>query len=80
MVRVTNYFETQLRVPIARGTSDKEKTITQRPPDENDQGIANLHRLAREPRPMDTEEMVQWFSKILDAVRLRYRKLQSFAR
>ncbi|EGO02713.1 hypothetical protein SERLA73DRAFT_102617 [Serpula lacrymans var. lacrymans S7.3] len=43
MVRVTNYFETQVRVPTS-------------------------------------EQMSSWYGKILDNVRLRYRKLQRFAR
>ncbi|KDQ54860.1 hypothetical protein JAAARDRAFT_693265 [Jaapia argillacea MUCL 33604] len=43
MVRVTNYFETQLR-------------------------------------KMNDEQLVNWYSKILDSVRLRSRKLQRFAR
>ncbi len=79
MVRVTQYFETQLRVPLNRANSmDKSNTLPFAPTSEASE-VAQ-RRLVREQRPMDTEEMVQWFAKILDAVRLRYRKLQSFAR
>ncbi|TEB39046.1 hypothetical protein FA13DRAFT_1620076 [Coprinellus micaceus] len=45
MVRVTNYFETQVRVP-----------------------------------KMSDSQLLSWYSKILDGVRLRYRKLLRFAR
>ncbi|TFK36808.1 hypothetical protein BDQ12DRAFT_608772 [Crucibulum laeve] len=44
MVRVTNYFDTQVRVPTGE------------------------------------EHLTDWYGKILDSVRLRYRKLQRFAR
>ncbi|EJD55307.1 hypothetical protein AURDEDRAFT_132470 [Auricularia subglabra TFB-10046 SS5] len=52
MVRVIDYFETQIRVPTA---GDKHK-------------------------PMSSEQTVNWFGKVLDGVRLRYRKLQRFTR
>src|SRR3954447_13210492 len=89
MIRVTSYFETQLRVPVARAKEPNPKqTIAsqgaddQGPADQSvaTQRLADQRRAPRDVRPMDTAEMIQWFSKILDAVRLRYRKLQSFAR
>lgn len=51
MVRVIDYFETQIRVP----TAGKSKKMT------NDQTI-------------------NWFNKVLEGVRLRYRKLLRFTR
>ncbi|KAG7091470.1 hypothetical protein E1B28_010501 [Marasmius oreades] len=56
MVRVINYFETQVRVPLP-----------------GDSQINNT-------RAMTDEQKAAWYGKILDSVRLRYRKLQRFAR
>ncbi|KAF7320192.1 Protein kinase domain-containing protein [Mycena kentingensis (nom. inval.)] len=57
MVRVTNYFDTQVQVPT--GTKHKKSGGKER---------------------MSSAEMVNWYGKILDSVRLRYRKLQRFVR
>lgn len=73
MVRVCNYFDSQLHIPI---------------PSSSTTGNANdplaLMRgskvSGRDRRRMTTEEMLVWYGKILDAVRMRYRKLQRFAR
>ncbi|KZV93915.1 hypothetical protein EXIGLDRAFT_30347 [Exidia glandulosa HHB12029] len=51
MVRVIDYFETQIQVPV----KDKNKQ-------------------------MSDEQTVNWYDKVLDNVRLRYRKLQRFTR
>ncbi|KAF9569865.1 hypothetical protein CPC08DRAFT_623078 [Agrocybe pediades] len=59
MVRVTNYFDTQVRMnatPKAR----------------------HIHDLPQ--RKMTDQQVIGWYSKILESVRLRYRKLQRFAR
>ncbi|EIW67172.1 hypothetical protein TREMEDRAFT_33972 [Tremella mesenterica DSM 1558] len=68
MVRMGNYFDTQLHVPIPipPGEKPRKKSIEE--------------RFGGEKRPMTTDEMLVWFSKILDAVKMRYRKLQRFAR
>jgi mitogen-activated protein kinase kinase kinase len=76
MIRVCNYFDTQLHVPIPAtsgsalvGRPNMIKKF-QTDPD----GISG------EKRKMSGEEMLVWYGKILDAVRMRYRKLQRFAR
>ncbi|KZV92104.1 hypothetical protein EXIGLDRAFT_749828 [Exidia glandulosa HHB12029] len=51
MIRVIDYFETQIQVPV-KGKSKK----------------------------MSNEQTVNWFNKVLEGVRLRYRKLQRFTR
>lgn len=72
MVRVANYFETQVRLPSA----DKK------PPQRR--GSANIFDadiIANNVSGhMTDEQKVNWYGKILDNVRLRYRKLQRFAR
>lgn len=68
MGRVTNYFNSSLRVPIAVDAPHPSK-----PSDL----VANA---TQEQQPMTTEQMVTWFTKILDSIKMRYRKLQRFAR
>ncbi|WOO76993.1 MAP kinase kinase kinase wis4 [Vanrija pseudolonga] len=72
IIRVINYFETSLRVPVridaTNGTNPKAVTT----PDHKGRD--------RAPEPMTTEEMVVFFTKLLDSIRMRYRKLQRFAR
>ncbi|ORY35800.1 hypothetical protein BCR39DRAFT_585399 [Naematelia encephala] len=70
MVRVCNYFDTQLHVPVlAKSTSRATLRKFQQDIDGS-----------KEKRPMTPDEMFVWYGKILDAVRMRYRKLQRFAR
>ena len=70
MGRVTNYFDSSLHVPVPIDAPDSAKP----------------HRLTLqdgrplERQPMTTEQMVTWYSKILDSIKMRYRKLQRFAR
>lgn len=71
MVRVTNYFETQVRVPTSEGNRvNGNKSAFQ----------AHIQSSSGVSRKMTDEQMVNWYGKILDSVRLRYRKLQRFAR
>lgn len=71
MGRVINYFESSLHVPIpldeAPGSLSKQVTTTS-------------DGRQRERQPMSSAQMVVWFGKILDAIKMRYRKLQRFAR
>lgn len=67
MVRVANYFDTQVRLPISHGHSRKAHNLSLQ---------ADIISSAQ----MSDEEKVNWYGKILDNVRLRYRKLQRFAR
>jgi mitogen-activated protein kinase kinase kinase len=87
MVRVTNYFETQVRVPTS-----EDNNIDYEPPHHSSRTPersvsrarsafhAHIHGSASAPRKMTDEQMVSWYGKVLDSVRLRYRKLQRFAR
>ncbi|KAK7064579.1 kinase domain-containing protein [Favolaschia claudopus] len=68
MVRVTNYFDTQVQVPTGQGAHRHHAKTN---------GTTG-RRGAKEH--MTNEQMVDWYGKILDSVRLRYRKLQRFAR
>lgn len=71
MVRVTNYFETQVRVP----TSDEQTSASS---SRSSRSAFQAHMQGN--TKMTDEQMVSWYGKILDSVRLRYRKLQRFAR
>jgi mitogen-activated protein kinase kinase kinase len=72
MVRVANYFDTQARLP-----SLDKKTTQRRPPTSIFDGEIITNNSSGK---MTDEQKVNWYSKILDGVRLRYRKLQRFAR
>jgi mitogen-activated protein kinase kinase kinase len=72
MVRVANYFDTQVRLPSL------DKKASQRRASTNifDGDIITNNASGK----MTDEQKVNWYGKILDGVRLRYRKLQRFAR
>lgn len=72
MVRVCNYFDSQLHVPVPMPP----------PPPEGEEPTEPVHLpdVGPDRRLMTGPEMLVWFSKILDAVKMRYRKLQRFAR
>jgi len=79
MVRVTNYFDTQVRVPSSgdgstrrNSSPDQEAQINGTPKARHAQDLTQ--------RKMTDQQMIGWYSKILESVRLRYRKLQRFAR
>ncbi|KAI0053204.1 kinase [Auriscalpium vulgare] len=59
MVRVINYFGSQVRVPTRHSAPGEDRTVR---------------------KGMSADDMVVWYGKILDSVRLRYRKLQRFVR
>ena len=73
MVRVGNYFDTQLHLPIPIGPNDRPKRRALQ------KALAD-GTMQSDKRPMTTEEMLGWFGKILDVVKMRYRKLQKFSR
>jgi mitogen-activated protein kinase kinase kinase len=75
MVRVTNYFDTQVQVPTGREVRD-----TRRHKSTNGRTPFETHIESGSKEQMTNEQMVGWYGKILDSVRLRYRKLQRFAR
>ncbi|KIL71828.1 hypothetical protein M378DRAFT_115409 [Amanita muscaria Koide BX008] len=75
MIRMTNYFDTQVRVPM--GEDKSEHTRSTRLVDRGHEE----HVMARSRhRKMTPEQVISWYGKMLDSVRLRYRKLQRYAR
>lgn len=78
MVRVTNYFETQVRVP----TSNDNHSPGNHPRAHHGQSAFQTHMQGSQGvnTKMTDEQMAGWYGKILESVRLRYRKLQRFAR
>ncbi|KAJ7071452.1 hypothetical protein C8F01DRAFT_1206931 [Mycena amicta] len=66
MVRVTNYFDTQVQVPTGKDMRESRRQ--------------KRHAESGGNERMTSEQMVNWYGKILDSVRLRYRKLQRFVR
>jgi mitogen-activated protein kinase kinase kinase len=90
MVRVTNYFDTQVRVPTGEDMSDHIHSHRHRNA-ERERGVVNgnlsqsafqthIQGSSGASRKMTDEQIIGWYGKILDSVRLRYRKLQRFAR
>jgi mitogen-activated protein kinase kinase kinase len=83
MVRVTNYFDTQVRVPTGEETSEHIQSHRLRNADgDRSPNVAKLafQEKSTANRKMTDEQIISWYGKILDSVRLRYRKLQRFAR
>lgn len=76
MVRVTNYFETQVRVPVNAKPSSTNGDVTE------GKGKSRASRKDRSPatQKMTDAQLLSWYAKILEGVRLRYRKLLRFAR
>ncbi|KAJ2933554.1 hypothetical protein H1R20_g3478, partial [Candolleomyces eurysporus] len=74
MVRVTNYFETQVKVPLSDKTNGDSG--------EGHPVKSKGSKKDRSPpgQKMSDSQVQGWYNKILDSVRLRYRKLQRFAR
>ncbi|KAG6837875.1 hypothetical protein H0H93_013028 [Arthromyces matolae] len=70
MVRVTNYFDTQVRVPTGEDMSEHIR--------HRDFGGYREGKTLQ--TKMTDQQIIGWYGKILDSVRLRYRKLQRFAR
>lgn len=70
MVRVANYFETQVRLPVTAYGQVHEASNP----------VLQGDVIASTTGQMTDEQKVSWYGKILDNVRLRYRKLQRFAR
>jgi mitogen-activated protein kinase kinase kinase len=73
MVRVTNYFDTQVRVPLSSDTTTQAL-------DQDSYAPGVVHSSEAPTRKMTDQQMISWYGKILESVRLRYRKLQRFAR
>jgi mitogen-activated protein kinase kinase kinase len=68
MVRVTNFFDAQLRLPA----SERPTSSQRRKPGAVNGTVSQ--------QDTSDEQMTTWYAKVLDSVRLRYRKLQRFVR
>ncbi|QRW00094.1 mitogen activated protein kinase kinase kinase [Ceratobasidium sp. AG-Ba] len=68
MIRTTAHLEEQLQYPMQSQNRPKTKLR---------EGFSSLKELEQ---PMTQRQLEGWYGKILDGVRLRYRKLQRFAR
>ena len=82
LVRVANYFDTQVRVPLSdsaadggsgSGTETNSKAGPNKGKNKNQETVNTTHK-------MSDSQIITWYSKILDSVRFRHRKLQRFAR
>ncbi|KAH7927376.1 hypothetical protein BV22DRAFT_1031859 [Leucogyrophana mollusca] len=71
MVRVANYFDTQVRVPAVGDVTAYRRV---------QRSVFHTDVLSNNSGQMTEDQKVSWYGKILDNVRLRYRKLQRFAR
>ena len=72
MARVTNVFDAQLRLPA----SERPTSSHRRKPGTSVNGSTG----AVSQQDASDEQMTSWYGKVLDSVRLRYRKLQRFVR
>ncbi|PBL00954.1 Pkinase-domain-containing protein [Armillaria gallica] len=83
MVRMINYFDTQVRVPTGENTQEHRHKHSEYMLNQTD---LNASTKSRDHSPGDTfrvssdEQKVNWYNKLLESVRLRYRKLQRYAR
>jgi mitogen-activated protein kinase kinase kinase len=66
LLRVTNYFDGQIRIPAA-----EDGSVVGRP------GFAET---AAKRKKMTDAQMIAWYSKMLESGRLRHRRLHRFAR
>jgi mitogen-activated protein kinase kinase kinase len=79
MVRVSNFFETQLGVPIPIVSDENARKKGELTQGELSRLQPDMDARKTEKRQMTSEEMLVWYGKILEAVKMRYRKLQRFA-
>ncbi|TFK76749.1 hypothetical protein BDN72DRAFT_783175 [Pluteus cervinus] len=83
MVRITNYFDTQVRVPAGGDIIQHIQSQRQRQPEKDKAGnvkAIQLQASASGSRKMTPEQIISWYGKVLESVRLRHRKIQRFAR
>lgn len=81
MLRVTNYFDTQIRIPVA-GDPSQTPTMRDSKPVHAGNGSTTFetHMNPTTNKEMSDEQRVSWYSKVLDGVKQRHRKLQRLAR
>ncbi|KAG7450163.1 Pkinase-domain-containing protein [Guyanagaster necrorhizus] len=85
MVRMINYFDTQVRVPTGENTQEhrhKHSEYMSNPMESNASTKSRDHSPGHSDtfRVSSDEQKVNWYNKLLESVRLRYRKLQRYAR
>ena len=82
MVRVTNYFDTQIRIPISDNKVKPIETKSPPTPDGNSAFQSHLREgsISALNKGMTNEQLIGWYGKILEGVKQRYRKLQRLAR
>lgn len=79
MIRVTNYFDAQIRVPLQNGIQSQPRDA----PNGTTVGPrlkSHLGGPSLSDKPMTQEQMLSWYEKILEGVKQRYRKLQRLTR
>jgi mitogen-activated protein kinase kinase kinase len=82
MMRVISYFDTQVRLPasaILVDESEKEKEM-QRERMKNRGVVDEFSDFTAAGKKMTRDQLIGWYSKVLDIVKLRYRKISRFAR
>ncbi|KAL4243115.1 Protein kinase domain-containing protein [Abortiporus biennis] len=80
MVRVTNYFDTQIRVPIT--SPDRAFTGNTAGTSSSSNGTPSLFQthISSTGKRMTGEQAISWYGRILEGVKQRYRKLQRLVR
>ena len=84
MVRVTNYFENQIRIPTVPG--DKSQQLlgmdkgTSTPNGNGSVFHTHLRDMSTAGQPMSGDRLISWYVKVLEGIKQRCRKLQRLAR
>jgi mitogen-activated protein kinase kinase kinase len=73
--RVIEYFETQTSVPVYEPNKVTERSHMSLGTDPSKPKSADPGK-----RLMNRPEMISWYTKLLDGVKTRYRKVERFAR
>lgn len=73
ILRVTSYYLSQIRLPTSGGAAKGRRRSPSRAKRTWAEGEYHDARVER-------EEAVSWLAKVLDSVRVRYRKIERYAR
>ncbi|EMD41646.1 hypothetical protein CERSUDRAFT_110222 [Gelatoporia subvermispora B] len=80
MVRVTNYFDTQIRIPVTTENSPASVPRNGTAGPVVASSTFQSHMKAAPTKSLTNAQLITWYGKILDGVKQRYRKLQRLAR
>ena len=85
MVRVTNYFDTQIRLPVGQPEKTPQMPTSETKgnssaPATTSAFQAHLRQGMLGSKPMSIDQLTGSYGKILEGVKQRYRKLQRLAR